>query len=451
MVPAPRPRSLAPALWRRLGSLGVATSLLAEPALAATAPPTHTARTTRCAPGKPSPDPGAKPTAVAPDPAASKSGADLKPGKPAPKDSKPGASKPDPKTSKPVPKDSASKPAPKDSKSAARAGATKPAPKDSKPVPKDSTSDSKPVPKDSPPAAPAPAAGGYWLGARLLGAGAAAALSDMSHGTAPDPTAPDAGVVGQVQSMPEAMAWVARWAFGDVVLAPPAREPIDSPLALGPAPIPGGALYSLRGAALHALIVRGRNLDGSARAIRWPSSAAELTPPDHPWLSAVLLAERAPLFAAPAARVPPASERFAFARRGGSLWLLGHVDRCSLTTGERVCLRWAQVISRHGDEFHAGYLPASQVALVDGWQRGAGAAPRAQLLVSGSVGARAQLLLVARTRDGGLHRRTVQAPMQGDSYPAARLRVEGEWAIVECTGAPAQRIALDASLDARTR
>jgi hypothetical protein len=116
-----------------------------------------------------------------------------------------------------------------------------------------------------------------------------------------------------------------------------------------------------------------------------------------------------------------------------------------------VCLRWAQVISRDGDEFHAGYLPASQVATVDGWRRGAGAAPRAQLLASGTTGARAQFVLVARTREGGLHRRTLEAPLVGDAYPAARLRVDGEWATVEFAGAPAQRIALDASMDARVR
>ena len=251
--------------------------------------------------------------------------------------------------------------------------------------------------------------------------------------------------------MKEAMAWVALWAFAGPALPPAPLEPADSPLYEGAAPVPGGTLLTEHGAILHALSVRGRNLDGSARAIRWPQTAAELTPPEQPWRSAVLLADRAPLFAAPAARVPPASERFTQIRRSGSLWILGLVDRCSLVTGQRVCLRWAQVLARHGDEFHAGYLPAAQVALVDGWRRGAGAAPRAQLLASGTVGARAQFLLVARTRDGNLHRRTLDAALVGDAYPAARLRVEGEWATIEFTGARSLRVALDASLDARPR
>ena len=362
----------------------------------------------------------------------------LLPARPAKADAKPEpVTKPaDPKTSKPKsPDPKASKPDPKASKPA------QPAPMTAKP--------DSPAPPPSAPA-PAPGAGGYWLGARLLGPGATTALAAMSPGTASD-GGPDSAIAGQVASMPEAMAWIARWAFAGPSLPTPAIEPADSPLHTGPAPVPGGELYRKHHAILEALTIRGRNQDNSPRAIRWPDSAAELTPPGIPWLPAVLLAERAPMFSAPSHRVPPASERYAMARRGGSLWLLGHLDRCSNATGQRVCLRWAQVIARDGDEFHAGYVPASQVALVDGWRRGAGAAPRAQLIASGTAGVKAMFVLVARTRDGGLHRRTLEAPMQGDAYPAAKLRVDGEWATVEFAGAPPQRVALDASMDARVR
>jgi hypothetical protein len=247
------------------------------------------------------------------------------------------------------------------------------------------------------------------------------------------------------------MAWVARWAFAGEPLPRPALEPADSPLHEGPAPIPGGPLFTRHGVVLHALSVRGRSLDGSTRAIRWPQAAAEITPPEQRWLPAVLLTDRAPLFAAPAARVPPAAERFAEVRRSGHLWILGLVDRCSAPAGERVCLRWAQVITRDGDEFRAGYLPAYQLAPIDAWRRGAGAAPRAQLLASGTIGARAQFLLIARTRDGGLHRRTLEAPLVDDAYPAARLRVDGEWATIEFSGSEPRRVALDGTLDARPR
>ena len=406
MLSAPRLRRAAPVLPRWLGPLALVLLCSQGPAQAAEPRP---------APSKPAPK-------------ASPTKADPKASKPDPKASKsdPKASKPDPKASKPDPKASPTKPDPKAS----------PAP-----------------PVVAPPPAPAPpAAAGYWLGARLLGPPAAklAALEAIALPTGID-GAPDDTVAGQVETLPEAMAWVARWAFAGDALPRPTLEPADSPLHLGPAPIPGGTLFTGHGAVLHALSVRGRSIDGSTRAIRWPQAAAEVTPPDLAWLPAVLLTDRAPLFAAPAARVPPAAERFAQVRRSGHLWILGHVDRCSAAAGERVCLRWAQVVARDGDEFRAGYLPAYQLAPIDAWRRGAGAAPRAQVLASGTIGARAQFVLIARTRDGGLHRKTLEAPLVGDAYPAARLRVEGEWATIEFTGAKSQRVALDTTLDARER
>ena len=421
MLPASRPRLAAPALLRWPGLLALALLGAPQPALADLAPAAPTA----AAPSKPAPK-ASKPAAV--------------PTKADPKASKPAPAKPDPKASKPAVKSDpkAAKPDPK---------ASKPAP--AKPDPKAS----QPAPAPAPaPAPPVPAAAGYWLGARLLGPSAArlAALESIALPTGID-GAPDDTVVGQVETLPEAMAWVARWAFAGDPLPRPSLEPADSPLHEGAAPIPGGPLFTRHGAVLHGLSVRGRSLDGSTRTIRWPQAAAEITPPEQPWLPAVLLTDRAPLFAAPAARVPPAAERFAQVRRSGHLWILGLVDRCSAAAGERVCLRWAQVVAREGDEFRAGYLPAYQLAPIDAWRRGAGAAPRAQVLASGTIGGRAQFLLIARTRDGGLHRRTLEAPLVGDAYPAARLRVEGEWATIEFTGAKPQRIALDTTLDARPR
>ncbi len=253
-------------------------------------------------------------------------------------------------------------------------------------------------------------------------------------------------VVGWVASIEEAMAWVARWSFSGTGEA---SDPLA--LALGPAPVPGAELFQARGAILYSLRVRGRAPEGGPRTIRWPDAGAELIPADHPWVAAVLVAERAPLYAAPAAVLPASGERFTQVRRSGNLWLLGHVDRCEQRDGQRVCLRWARVIARNGDTFHAGYLPALQVATVDGWQRGSGAAPRAQLIASGVRGDQAQFVLLARTRDGGLHRRTLVSPLIDGHYPAAKLRVEGEVATIEFTGAKPQRVALDASMDARHR
>ena len=51
-----------------------------------------------------------------------------------------------------------------------------------------------------------------------------------------------------------------------------------------PVSIPGGELYRAHHAILQALTIRGRSLDNSLRAIRWPTSAAELTRADFEYL-----------------------------------------------------------------------------------------------------------------------------------------------------------------------
>jgi hypothetical protein len=428
----PRPRRAALALT------AAAALCVASPASAAQ--PSSDAK--KPVPKASKPDPKPAKAATKPDPKASKPDpkADKSATKPDPKASKPGPAKPDPKASKPSP----AKPDPKASKPD-KPGSKPPDPKASQPDP-------PPVPKASPPPpAPPSVSDGYWLGAHLLGPAdaQAAAARALAADAASEPG--PAGTVGRAASLPEAVQWVARWVFTGPPLPAPARAPVETPLHTGDVPRPGGALWTDHRVVLHALTITGRSGDGGTREIRWPQTAAEIVAPGLAWVPAVLLAERAPLFAAPAAHVPPAGERHALVRRSGSLFILGHADRCTLVTGERVCLRWAQVVARDGDNFRSGYLPAFQVARVDGWIRGAGQNPRAQLLAAGTVGTRAQFVLVARTRDGNLHRRTLLAPMAGDAYPAARLRVDGEWATIDFTGSPAQRVALDPGMDARVR
>lgn len=307
-----------------------------------------------------------------------------------------------------------------------------------------------------PPASPAGGSGGYWLGAHLLGPGPGvlAATESMSLGTTVEGAPTSVGaVVGQAASIHDALRFVARWAFAAV--AGPARE---RALRQPAAPVPGGDLLATHGAVLVALTVQGRGADGSVRAIQWPKDQAELLPPDLPWLPAALVPERAPLFAAPAARVPPASERYALVRRAGGLFVLGALDRCvdapASASGPphgRECLRWYQVVARDGERFLAGYLPAFQVALADDWRRGQGALPRAQLIASGTRGDAAQFVLLARARDNSLHRLSLAVPLDGDAFPEATVSVDGDWATVTFAGADARRIALDATMDARPR
>ncbi|PCC75577.1 hypothetical protein SAMN02745121_00118 [Nannocystis exedens] len=309
-----------------------------------------------------------------------------------------------------------------------------------------------------PPPPAAPTSGGYWLGAHLLGPGPGvlAATEAMSLGTSVEGAPTSVGaVVGQVGTIHDAMRFVARWAFAAVV-----GSPRDRALRQPPAPVPGGDLLPTHGAVLVALTVQGRSPDGGSRTVQWPKDQAELLPPELAWIPAALVPDRAPLFAAPAARVPPTGERFALARRSGSLFVLGALDRCddrspplpgAAGEPQRVCLRWYQVVARDGERFQAGYLPAFQVALLDDWRRGQGALPRAQLIASGTRGATAQFVLLARARDNAIHRLTLEAPLVGDAFPEATLTVDGDWAEVRFAGAAPRRIALDATMDARPR
>lgn len=309
-----------------------------------------------------------------------------------------------------------------------------------------------PAPAKPPAPAPAPAlpaAGGYWVGAHLLGPGPGviAATEAMSLGTSTEGAPASAGViVGQTPALHDALRFVARWAFAATV---PGLD--DRAIRQPTAPVPGGDLLERHGVVVVALTVQGRSADGSLRAIQWPREQKDVLPPELAWQPAALLPDRAPLFAAPAARVPPAGERYAQARRGGGLFVLGALDRCADVDGRRDCLRWLQVVARDGERFQAGYLPAFQVALADRWQRGQGNLPRAQLIASGTRGDAAVFVLVARARDNAVHRLTLETPLAGDAYPEATLRVDGDWAIVGFAGAPERRIALDATMDARPR
>lgn len=301
-------------------------------------------------------------------------------------------------------------------------------------------------------AEPPAGSGGYWLGAQLLGPEPAvlAATEAMSFGTAvSDPPAGGGAVVGQVEQIHDALRFVARWAF-----PAGAGSVRERTLQLLPAPVPGGDLYTVHGAILHALTVQGRSESGGKRTIQWPKDQAALLPDDLAWQPAALIPDRAPLFAAPAPRLPPAGERHALVRRAGGLFVLGALDRCDAPgerPGERECLRWYQVVARDGDRFLPGYLPAFQVALEADWRRGQGALPRAQLIPSGTHGDLARFLLVARARDGSLHRLTLDAPLADGGFPEATLTVDGDAATVTFAGAAARRIALDATMDARPR
>lgn len=304
------------------------------------------------------------------------------------------------------------------------------------------------------PVAPTPPAepkGGYWLSADLVGPAAAqqGAATELGEGLLvqePADVAPPGVLIGHVADVEQALQWIADHAFEPA----PAPPPEPTALQRASAPAPAGGLLERHGAILAAFIVSGATPELRPRAIDWPHDQAAVLPPGSTWIPAALVPEKAPLFAAPAPAVPPAAERFAMAHRRGGLWLLGWRDRC--TEHEEAgphCLRWAAVVARDGDRFTPGYVPMFQVARSDAWVPSASALPRAQLVPMGLVGGRAQWLLLARGRDGQLHRTTLDAPTLDEGWPASGVVVTGDHALVTLGDAAPLDLRLDASLDAR--
>lgn len=295
---------------------------------------------------------------------------------------------------------------------------------------------------------------GYWLSVDLIGPAAARSEAAFSLSEDTAPRSPRDGrlpgqAVGHVQDIHAVVGWLERHAFGTT----------EAPLPFDPAmlheaaaPAVAGTLRASFGVQLRAMVVTGATAAGDRRPIEWPTDATRIMPPQTQWHVAALLPDAAPLFSAPAANVPPASERFALARRRGDVFVVGMLDRCD-DTPQPHCTRWVQAVVRDGDRFIPGYLPAAQVALRDRWVSStAEHLPRAQLIRAGVRGASAVLVLVARDATGALHRHTIEAPLQagtaGAGYPEVTLSVEGDQATVT-HGDRVQSFVLDATLDAR--
>ncbi|MBV1856828.1 MAG: hypothetical protein KUG77_00350 [Nannocystaceae bacterium] len=295
---------------------------------------------------------------------------------------------------------------------------------------------------------------GYWLSVDLIGPAAARSEAAFSMSADTAPRSPRDGrlpgqAVGHVPDIHAVLAWLELHAFGT---ATPAL-PFD-PAMLHQTAAPGvaGSLREAFGVQLRAVVVTGATASGDRRTIEWPTDATRIMPPATNWHVAALLPDAAPLFAAPAVRVPPASERFTLARRRGDVFVVGMVDRCERVP-QRQCTRWVQAVIRDGDRFVPGYLPAAQVALRDRWVSSTPEnLPRAQLLRVGVRGENAQFLLVARDAAGVLHRRMLDAPLQqgtaGLGFPDLTLSVSATQATLT-QGGQTQVFELDATLDAR--
>lgn len=301
-------------------------------------------------------------------------------------------------------------------------------------------------------AASPPASRRYHLSAQLLGPrdaqrkAVARLARDLERGPPEAGLAPPGDYVGTVDTAQEALDWVAAHAF-DYGVGFPEPPGILSRL---PAPMPGGPVAREHEVLLDALIVSGVDTDGLPRPIRWPSDQSSLLPSEAQWVPAALVPRRAPIFAAPGPVVPPMSERFGVVTREGGLFVLGQLDRCTDAPPDRAtCLRWAQVIVRDSDRFRPGYLPAFQVATMDGWIPDTHVKPRAHLIASGIHRGEAQFLLLARAEGGSLHRITITAPRLESGFPPATLSVEGDVATVRIEGRAPLHLTIGPGLDAR--
>jgi hypothetical protein len=271
---------------------------------------------------------------------------------------------------------------------------------------------------------------GFWLSVELIGprgaqVDAAAALVDESvEATLPRGGRPPPGeLVGRVADLEQALAWIDRHAFG------------VGEQAEGSSPIPGGPLHAEHGVVMTALVVTAAGDSGGTREYPWPSAGMLPTPLGSDWRAAELIAARVPMFAAPAALVPPASERYLELGSTSEVWVIGTLDRCD-AAGTR-CLRWNQVIAREGDRFRAGWVPGFHVVPFAAWQHDDSIAgrPRRFALVEGHrEPGRVGFVLLERDADGPTLTTGFVVDHVGRDWPSATLTLLSDTLTVTIAG-----------------
>lgn len=263
--------------------------------------------------------------------------------------------------------------------------------------------------------------GGFWLSVEMLGP--RGAQLDAARSLAQPPViealprggAPPPGeLVGRVETLEQALAWVAANGFA------PVDESLDA------TPIPGGRLLAEFQLVMTALVITGPTLDGTT-PYAWPPTV-ELPVPET-WRSASLTVARAPVFAAPAPTHPIAAERYRVAAITDAIWLLGTRDSCGPQSD---CLHWAQVVVRQGDRFFGGWIPASWVVPDSAWIGGPGER-RFALLPGHRTPSEAGFVLheqVGERREPPLGLRHPYVAERAQPWPTAGVEVLGEELIV---------------------
>lgn len=254
----------------------------------------------------------------------------------------------------------------------------------------------------------------FWLSVELIGPrgaqlDAASSLVEAPLSDAlPRGGSPPGEYVGEVTGLANALRWIDAHAFGVAVA--------------GELEVPGGELLRDHDVILTALVVTRVGPD----PYPWPAANVVALPEGLTWQPASLAVARAPLFAIPAAALPPARERYRDVRLDDALWLLDERDSCS---PEAACSSWAKVIVRRGDRFFAGWLPSTQVIPDDAWV--GGPQERRFALRRGHRDTRSCSFALLEQR--GERREApvgIRREHLGDAWPEAAVEVLGEELIV---------------------
>ncbi len=289
----------------------------------------------------------------------------------------------------------------------------------------------EPAPPPAPAPAPAPV---VRVDVRAYGDDLAGARAAWASAAGDQGTADTGSVVATFATRTEALAFaIETLTASSLPWAPPQTTDVAAPTLAD----------EVRRA--HGVRVHGFSITSEPDA-PWPSEPHQWLPPEAPWHRGTLAATSAPLFAAPAPRLPSAGQSHARVERDSDVFELGHVDRCDEAG---TCLRWSQIVTRDGDAFTGGYVPAYLFVPRADWVPSATDLPRAQLRPSTLGRGEATWVLWVRLPDGTLHQHTLTVPTTTpDRWPAASLTVDGTTATVEL-GQTQRQLVLDASLDAR--
>jgi hypothetical protein len=281
-----------------------------------------------------------------------------------------------------------------------------------------------PEPEPEPgPIAPAIETAGFWLSLELIGPRGAQIDAAEAQRTPPIEDAiprggspPPGELVGRVETLEQALQWIEQYAFEG--------------------PLPGGALLREHGVHLTAMVLTGASPSGGTTAYPWPPARALAAP--ESWLPASLAVARAPVFAAPSATLPPASERYRVVELDDAVWQLGVVDRCAETGA---CLRWAQILVRQGDRWFGGWVPAAHVVADREW---VGGPDERRFAVIASHRDRAEVghVLLGQRGDRREAPRGITQAHAGADWPSASVQFLGNQLLVVIADEPALTLEL---------